>query len=650
MKCPACSAELPDTAKFCPECGEKIVRKIVCPDCGTEAAPGAKFCAECGHRFAAAPAPKPAEPDPAAVKAAVARVFALFHDKDGNCKNATKADAELVAKAAEGDDARAMFLLAEIYADGCDGFAKDPKAPAEWYRKSAEAGDPWGMSGYAMLLFAGDPDSGLEKDIAAAQAWVTKGCALLAAQGEQTAMNAALLGSALAQAPKPDGDDGPPDLGAAAAVAGILLQAAGDVDPETASAVDRQAVGLAHFVLAMDAMTKKDFDLAHEHLEQGVAFGNKDCKEMLEELEGGGENAADDAGDDVGDDAGDDAGDDDGGADDADEPGGIVMSNCGFETKDGETFAMVLDLQNDGSEETRPLRVRLWYSENGYDDGTISGYVLAEAEATGKTLHPGQSLEKLCFRNCKRIADPSTGDYVATLTVEELDEGGNPDEDDDWVVADACNFDGTFHWNHVGDDDADDDGADDDGAACPEPPKPTLETGLTPEQAEKLKGLCEEARGNAASTVFSIGAEIDVGKLRKFGEAGQSKLGVANLHFSLDVRQAANQILISARTGRPAPGAPIAFFDNTMFGSGKAGLLLTPKGLYSVNGMLGNKVCPSGFLSWADLAGEKATLELFGDCDLQICSSPQVGVNLSTFPAGKVRDILAKFRAFLRGE
>jgi rRNA maturation endonuclease Nob1 len=25
MKCPACSAELPDTAKFCPECGSNYI-------------------------------------------------------------------------------------------------------------------------------------------------------------------------------------------------------------------------------------------------------------------------------------------------------------------------------------------------------------------------------------------------------------------------------------------------------------------------------------------------------------------------------------------------------------------------------------------------------------------------------------------------
>ena len=60
MNCPSCNAEIADTAKFCPECGEKIVRKTVCPDCGTEVASGAKFCAECGHKFVAAP---PAAPD-----------------------------------------------------------------------------------------------------------------------------------------------------------------------------------------------------------------------------------------------------------------------------------------------------------------------------------------------------------------------------------------------------------------------------------------------------------------------------------------------------------------------------------------------------------------------------------------------------------
>lgn len=51
MECPFCKAELPESAKFCPECGGKIVRNTTCPNCGTEAVPGAKFCMECGHKF-----------------------------------------------------------------------------------------------------------------------------------------------------------------------------------------------------------------------------------------------------------------------------------------------------------------------------------------------------------------------------------------------------------------------------------------------------------------------------------------------------------------------------------------------------------------------------------------------------------------------
>ena len=51
MNCPACNAEIADSAKFCPECGEKIVRKTLCPGCGAEVTPGAKFCPECGEKI-----------------------------------------------------------------------------------------------------------------------------------------------------------------------------------------------------------------------------------------------------------------------------------------------------------------------------------------------------------------------------------------------------------------------------------------------------------------------------------------------------------------------------------------------------------------------------------------------------------------------
>lgn len=50
--CAKCGKPLPLDAKFCLECGEKVVNKekVICPECGKEIAKG-KFCPECGHKF-----------------------------------------------------------------------------------------------------------------------------------------------------------------------------------------------------------------------------------------------------------------------------------------------------------------------------------------------------------------------------------------------------------------------------------------------------------------------------------------------------------------------------------------------------------------------------------------------------------------------
>lgn len=51
-KCAKCGAFLPANAKFCLECGEKIIPTdaVVCPECGNTVAKG-KFCPDCGHKF-----------------------------------------------------------------------------------------------------------------------------------------------------------------------------------------------------------------------------------------------------------------------------------------------------------------------------------------------------------------------------------------------------------------------------------------------------------------------------------------------------------------------------------------------------------------------------------------------------------------------
>ena len=54
-KCAKCGASLPTNARFCLECGEKVLPPvpdgmIVCPECGNTVTKG-KFCPECGHKF-----------------------------------------------------------------------------------------------------------------------------------------------------------------------------------------------------------------------------------------------------------------------------------------------------------------------------------------------------------------------------------------------------------------------------------------------------------------------------------------------------------------------------------------------------------------------------------------------------------------------
>ena len=47
--CPKCSAEVAEGTKFCPGCGNKMTAE--CPKCNAEIKPGAKFCPECGNKM-----------------------------------------------------------------------------------------------------------------------------------------------------------------------------------------------------------------------------------------------------------------------------------------------------------------------------------------------------------------------------------------------------------------------------------------------------------------------------------------------------------------------------------------------------------------------------------------------------------------------
>lgn len=51
LVCPQCRCET-HGAKFCPECGFKMLQQTACVSCATMLQPGTKFCTECGTRQA----------------------------------------------------------------------------------------------------------------------------------------------------------------------------------------------------------------------------------------------------------------------------------------------------------------------------------------------------------------------------------------------------------------------------------------------------------------------------------------------------------------------------------------------------------------------------------------------------------------------
>lgn len=56
--CPKCGAQVRKGAKFCPECGSKMISTVKCPKCGAEVRASAKFCPECGSKMDAGPEKK----------------------------------------------------------------------------------------------------------------------------------------------------------------------------------------------------------------------------------------------------------------------------------------------------------------------------------------------------------------------------------------------------------------------------------------------------------------------------------------------------------------------------------------------------------------------------------------------------------------
>lgn len=58
LPCPKCDFVADADAKFCSQCGEKLVVATTCANCDAQLARGARFCSQCGHPTDATPGPK----------------------------------------------------------------------------------------------------------------------------------------------------------------------------------------------------------------------------------------------------------------------------------------------------------------------------------------------------------------------------------------------------------------------------------------------------------------------------------------------------------------------------------------------------------------------------------------------------------------
>ena len=116
MRCASCGFENPASAKFCKECGAKLVR--TCPACGHEVSASDKFCGECGAALSAAlPASAPIDYTPAHLAERIRAAQAAMEARgatDGERKTITALFADMAGSTAliqdlDPEDARRLI-------------------------------------------------------------------------------------------------------------------------------------------------------------------------------------------------------------------------------------------------------------------------------------------------------------------------------------------------------------------------------------------------------------------------------------------------------------------------------------------------------------------------------------------------------------
>lgn len=256
---------------------------VVCPHCGHNedvTGKGRWICDFCGNRFdvdefrnvsISSESENTANASDIDEDIAIARINSY-----DDITQATLSDFHILERAARNGGAarngnmRAMSLLGSIYHHGCKGITANPQKAYECWRSAADE-DSDAMMGLAIFYSGLDDESPVRKNMAEALKWAEK-----AVEADASIVNLAFLTILHSQVQSPDWKK-VWDVGSR------VIYRVGKKKPDQFSSDEAGLIGQVCFWLACAAAQEGDETNRVAMLEKGAAFGDDNCKQIIEE-------------------------------------------------------------------------------------------------------------------------------------------------------------------------------------------------------------------------------------------------------------------------------------------------------------------------------------------------------------------------------